>query len=144
MHDNKEIQYVPNMQGCSDGGCIFEYKRPGTMVTNGGCQCAKELMRSEAGQMAYRTIMWMRSNWPSMPVAVDNSGHSWVPVNTIPARMSTRTMMNKVNMIKEIREKTGSGLRECKEAMDAVYPSCCTFDEVVEKGVQYVLRGNRL
>lgn len=55
-----ESQYVPGMMGCSDGGCIFEYKKPGTMVTNGGCQCAKELMRSEIGQMAYRTINWLR------------------------------------------------------------------------------------
>jgi hypothetical protein len=60
---NKQ-HYVPDMMGCSDGGCIFHYKAPGTMVTNGGCQCAKELMRSEAGQMAYRTINWLRRNWP--------------------------------------------------------------------------------
>jgi hypothetical protein len=62
---NKQ-HYVPDMMGCSDGGCIFHYKEPGTMVTNGGCQCAKELMRSEAGQMAYRTINWLRRNWPEV------------------------------------------------------------------------------
>lgn len=152
---NKENQYVPGMLGCSDGGCIFEYKRPGTMVTNGGCQCQKELMRTEAGMNAYRTIMWMRSNWPSMPFAgaqEDNSGHTWMPLEQfhnfhevkyaayedgpVPV-IPKRTMLHKVSMIKEVREKTGAGLKESKEAVDFVIDDCHTFDQVIMRAVDY-------
>lgn len=56
----EEHQFVPGMIGCSDGGCIFHYKEPGTMVTNGGCQCQKELQRTEEGAKAVRTINWLR------------------------------------------------------------------------------------
>jgi hypothetical protein len=57
-----EAQYVPGMHGCSDGGCIFAYKAPGTMVTNGGCRCQTELQRTEQGMKAVRTINWLRRN----------------------------------------------------------------------------------
>lgn len=136
-----EQHYVPDMQGCSDGGCIFNYKPPGTMVTNGGCSCERELMRSEAGQKAYRTILWMRANWqyPAFAgEAVDNSGHTWAPLPVNPFRAVARTMLHKVNMIKEIRDRTGGGLKVCKDAMDYVYASCSTFDDVVEKAVSHI------
>lgn len=55
-----KAHYVPGMAGCSDGGCIFGYKEPGTMVTNGGCRCARELGRTEDGAKAVRTINWLR------------------------------------------------------------------------------------
>lgn len=60
---NKE-QYVPDMMGCSDGSCIFEHKPRGTMVTNGGCSCQRELRRTEEGMKAVRTINFLRRNWP--------------------------------------------------------------------------------
>jgi hypothetical protein len=51
-------QYVPDMEGCSDGNCIFR-KNTG-MVTNGGCSCMRELNRSEEGAKAVRTILFLR------------------------------------------------------------------------------------
>lgn len=51
--------YIPDMEGCSDGNCIF--KKNTGMVTNGGCQCAKKLQRTEAGWKAVRTINFLRS-----------------------------------------------------------------------------------
>lgn len=128
-----EQQYVPGMMGCSDGGCIFEYKAPGTMVTNGGCQCQKELTRTDEGFRAYRTILWLRQNQPT-PQAdhiAEQVQAVWVP---------KRNMTTKVQMIKDIREKAGCGIKEAKQAMDAVYDSCSTFEQVVELGVAYALR----
>jgi ribosomal protein L7/L12 len=148
---NKENQYVPGMLGCSDGGCIFEFKERGTMVTNGGCQCQKELMRTEQGMKAVMTMQYMRANWPHPAFAgspvepmqdfheVKYAAYEDGPVPVIPKR----TMMHKVNMIKEIREKSGFGLKESKEAMDAVYPLCTTFNEVVSMGVQYLISGKQ-
>jgi hypothetical protein len=142
-----EAQYVPGMMGCSDGGCIFAYKAPGTMVTNGGCQCMKELTRTDVGFRAYRTILWLRQNQPLPAFAgMDNSGHSYYEYQQAsrPVYRGTeaaqRTMGHKVNMIKDIREQARCGLKEAKEAMDAVYDSCSTFDQVVELGVAYALR----
>lgn len=136
---NKQ-HYVPDMMGCSDGGCIFHYKEPGTMVTNGGCSCMRELQRTEEGFKAVRLILYLRRelNGLNMPFA----GYPAVPDDRQlpPPRIPTRTMLNKVNMIKEIREKAGCGLKEAKEAMDAVYYSCTTFDQVIELGVLYALR----
>jgi hypothetical protein len=56
--------YRPNLTGCSDGGCIIK-KPNGGMVTNGGCHCEKELMRSEIGRKAVMTMRWLRSNLQS-------------------------------------------------------------------------------
>jgi len=50
--------YVPDMQGCSDGSCLF--KKNTGMVTNGGCRCSVELMRTEEGVKAVRTIQYLR------------------------------------------------------------------------------------
>lgn len=150
---NEESKYVPGMLGCSDGGCIFNFKEPGLMVTNGGCSCQKELMRSENGMRAVMTIQYLRQNWPSMPFAgdcvsqagqhaypVDNSGHSWAPVADY---VPKRTMQSKVNMIKEIRTGSGAGLKESKEAVDAVIGMCTTFNEVVSMGIQYIRSGKQ-
>lgn len=134
----KEEQYVPGMLGCSDGGCLFAYKHPGTMVTNGGCSCQRELMRSENGMKAVMLINHLRQNWPSMPFA-GAADHSWMEERPVPApnlsKYPQRTMLHKVNMIKEIREKAGCGLKEAKHAMDAVYPDCWDFDQVVTQAV---------
>lgn len=154
-----EAQYVPGMTGCSDGGCLFNFKPRGTMVTNGGCQCQKELMRTEQGLKAVMTINFLRQNWPSMPFAGDvvsqagqhaypAFGYPPVPEDRQYPQLShkeavTRTMGHKVNMIKEIREKSGFGLKESKEAMDAVYGMCTTFNEVVAMGVQYLISGKQ-
>lgn len=136
---NKQ-HYVPDMMGCSDGGCIFHYKERGSLVTNGGCSCMRELQRTEEGFKAVRLILYLRRelNGLNMPFA----GYPAVPDDRQlpPPRIPTRTMLNKINMIKEIREKAGCGLKEAKEAMDAVYYSCTTFDQVVELGVAYALR----
>jgi hypothetical protein len=56
---NKE-HYIDGMEGCSDGGCLFAHKAPGTMVTNGGCSCMRELQRTEEGFKAVRTIIHLR------------------------------------------------------------------------------------
>jgi len=50
--------YYPDMDGCSDGGCIF--KRNTGMVTNGGCICERELLRSTYGVRAIKTILYLR------------------------------------------------------------------------------------
>lgn len=127
-----EAQYVPGMMGCSDGGCIFNYKPPGTMVTNGGCSCMRELQRTEEGFKAVRTIMHLRREWPQMPFAgMDDLTPVWV----LPTPNPTRTMLNKVWMIKDVREEAGCGLKEAKEAVDAVYGDCETYDEVIARAV---------
>lgn len=138
-----EAQYVVGMMGCSDGGCMFNYKKPGTMVTNGGCTCQRELMRTEQGMKAVMLIQYLRANWPSMPFA----GYPSVPEDRQMPQLShkeslTRTMTHKVHMIKEIREKTGAGLKESKEAMDAVYGECVTYDEVIRKGIAHIENKN--
>lgn len=51
------------------------------------------------------------------------------------AFVPARHMGTKVQMIKDIREKTGAGLKESKDAMDKVYPHCTEYDEVIEKAV---------
>lgn len=152
---NKQ-HYVPDMMGCSDGGCIFNYKPPGTMVTNGGCQCSTILQRTEEGRKAIRTIIYLRNElgfamsvthkpfagYPAVPAdrQIDNSGHSWVPLSEESAyvpRPIPRTMGNKVQMIKDIRERTGAGLKESKEAMDAVYHDCSSFEQVIESAIDF-------
>lgn len=130
-----EQQYIPGMMGCSDGGCIFNFKERGTMVTNGGCQCQKELMRTDQGLKAVMTINFLRQNWPSMPFASMPEGYMTPVYQEVTHTIPKRTMQSKVNMIKDIRTETGSGLKECKEAMDAVYDSCTEYYEVVEKAV---------
>jgi hypothetical protein len=55
---NKEL-YMEGMTGCSDGGCIFQDNRRG-MHTNGGCNCMKELSRTETGRKAVRLISYLR------------------------------------------------------------------------------------
>uniref|UniRef100_A0AAU6VZS2 Peptide chain release factor 1 n=2 Tax=unclassified bacterial viruses TaxID=12333 RepID=A0AAU6VZS2_9VIRU len=55
-----------------------------------------------------------------------------VLVNT-PVSANNRTMLNKVNMIKEVREKVGCGLKEAKEAVDEVYGYSIDFDDVILK-----------
>ena len=122
-----ERHYIPGMTGCSDGGCIFNYKPPGTMVTNGGCQCQKELQRTDEGWKAVRTIIYLRRELMGLNM------HQLAPVVT--HEIPKRTMLHKVNMIKEIREKALCGLKEAKEAMDKVYPSCWEYDQVIEKAV---------
>lgn len=113
------------------------------MVTNGGCSCSRTLMRTDEGLKAVMLIQYLRANWPQMPFAgMDDLTPIWVPVATVPT-VPTRTMLHKVNMIKEIREKSGFGLKESKEAMDAVYGMCTTFNEVVAMGVQYLVSGKQ-
>jgi len=55
-----------------------------------------------------------------------------VLMNT-PIPASNRTMGHKVNMIKEVREKTGCGLKEAKEAVDEVFPYSVDYDDVILK-----------
>jgi hypothetical protein len=95
----------------------------------------RELQRTEEGFKAVRLILYLRRelNGLNIPFA----GYPAVPEER---KIPTRTMLNKVNMIKEIREKAGCGLKEAKEAMDAVYYSCSTFDQVIELGVLHALR----
>jgi protein subunit release factor B len=57
----------------------------------------------------------------------------------IPQRPVQRTMANKVAMIKEVREKTGSGLRECKNAVDEVIGYSVDFDDVILKATLLIL-----
>lgn len=52
---------------------------------------------------------------------------------------SNRTMANKVNMIKEVREKVGCGLKEAKEAVDEVYGYSVDFDDVIMKATLYAI-----
>jgi len=53
------ILYVPNAIGCSDGGCILRDNSKG-MHTNGGCNCAKEIMRLRCGIDTVQTIQFLR------------------------------------------------------------------------------------
>lgn len=129
-----EAHYIPGMQGCSDGGCIFGYKAPGTMVTNGGCSCQRELQRSVQGLKAVQLINYLRREWPQMSFAgMDDLTPIWVPVATVP----TRTMLHKVNMIKDVRQAAGCGLKEAKEAVDNVYELCDTYEQVIETAVAH-------
>lgn len=57
----------------------------------------------------------------------------------IPQPPVQRTMANKVAMIKEVREKTGSGLRECKNAVDEVIGYSVNFDDVILKATLLIL-----
>jgi hypothetical protein len=125
-----ENQYIPGMLGCSDGGCLFAYKEPGTMVTNGGCSCMRELQRTEEGFKAVRLITHLRRELAGL--------NDWMkqPAPYVPKR----DMNTKVMMIKDIRDQAKCGLKEAKEAMDAVYDSCSTFEQVVELGVLHALR----
>jgi hypothetical protein len=50
-----------------------------------------------------------------------------------PISANNRTMGHKVNMIKEVREKTGCGLKEAKEAVDEVFPYSVDYDDVILK-----------
>lgn len=52
--------YVPDMAGCCDGGCIFKDNSRG-MHTNGGCNCERELCRTEHGRKAIHTIRFLRN-----------------------------------------------------------------------------------
>jgi hypothetical protein len=52
-------QYVPDQVGCSDRSCIYQ-DNTGQMVTNGGCQCIKELQRTPEGWKAVRTIIFLQ------------------------------------------------------------------------------------
>ena len=52
--------YRPDIQGCSDGNCIFQDNRKG-MHTNGGCQCERELRRHPNGFKAVQTIKFLRN-----------------------------------------------------------------------------------
>ena len=127
-----EAQYVPGMLGCSDGGCIFNFKARGTMVTNGGCQCAKELMRAgENGMKAIMTINFLRQNWPHPAYAgdmVQQAGQHAYPSIAMyqPERKqdSWEYKPGKVTMIKQVRQAClhlGVGLKEAKEAVDMFF-----------------------
>jgi protein subunit release factor B len=61
-----------------------------------------------------------------------------VLMNT-PTPMSNRTMGHKVNMIKEVREKAGCGLKEAKEAVDEVFEYSNSFDDVVLKATLWAM-----
>lgn len=127
----KEGQYVPDMYGCSDGGCIFHYKAPGTMVTNGGCSCERELNRSEEGRKAVRLIRYMRANWQYPAYAgdiVQQAGqHAYPSIAMYQPERKTDDWVykpGKVTMIKQVREAClhfGCGLKEAKEAVDKHY-----------------------
>ena len=45
--------------GCSDIHCLFQNNR-GRMVTNGGCQCVRDLSYAICGTDAVRTILILR------------------------------------------------------------------------------------
>lgn len=49
-------------------------------------------------------------------------------------------MQHKVRMIKDVRERAGCGLKEAKEAVDAVYEHCSTYDDVVFQATMRALR----
>jgi protein subunit release factor B len=61
--------------------------------------------------------------------------HSWMEerLSPTPDPSKYRTMGNKVNMIKEVREKAGCGLKEAKEAVDEVIGYSASFDDVIQK-----------
>lgn len=50
-----------------------------------------------------------------------------------------RTMLHKVNMIKEVREKAGCGLKEAKEAVDEVYGYSVDYDDVIMKATLWAM-----
>lgn len=51
----------------------------------------------------------------------------------------THTMLNKVAMIKEVREKAGCGLREAKMAVDEVYDYSVDYDDVITKATLWAM-----
>lgn len=61
-----------------------------------------------------------------------------VLMNT-PVSASHRTMGHKVNMIKEVREKAGCGLKEAKEAVDEVFPYSMDYDDVITKATLWAI-----
>lgn len=56
---NKTVMFHPSISGCTDGGCIFQDNSNG-MMTNSGCSCERELMRTEEGRKSARTIQFLR------------------------------------------------------------------------------------
>lgn len=49
-----------------------------------------------------------------------------------------RTMGHVVNMIKEVREKSGCGLREAKMAVDSVRHDCSSYDGVIGRALAHL------
>ncbi len=63
MNDNQSF----NIEGCSSGGCIFKTDRSG-VHSNGGCQCAKDLARTENGRKAIRFIWELKHKIEQMEI----------------------------------------------------------------------------
>lgn len=58
---------------------------------------------------------------------------------TLQLPKNTRTMGHKVNMIKEVREKAGCGLKEAKEAVDEVIGYSIDYDDVITKATLWAM-----
>jgi len=50
---------TPEIQGCTDGGCIFGH--PGGMHTNGGCRCLREIRPAGERLRLTRNIRALRA-----------------------------------------------------------------------------------
>lgn len=57
------------LTGCSDHNCIIA--KPKGMGTNGGCQCAKELRRSDVGFKVLRKMAWLESKLAAKEAEVE-------------------------------------------------------------------------
>lgn len=138
-HELRVTSYLPQ-EGYGAGGMTVGLTNQGIIVhhipSGLGVSCDSERSQHANKEKALRLLELILK-----PVGAPYCGDQYA--DTIPMYIPERapmhkTLGHKVNMIKEVREKSGHGLREAKMAVDAVHPQCSSYDMVIEKALKYL------
>lgn len=135
-YDLRVTSYLPQT-GHGHGGMTVGLTTSGIIVhhipTGLGISCDSERSQHANKEKALAML-------ESLVIAIEAEKHFSDKVDCyIPSPPVQRTMANKVNMIKEVREKVGCGLKEAKEAVDEVIGYSVDYEDVILKATLYAM-----